>query len=179
MNNTLMSLILACAVAATGYVIFDRYQSSRPDGISSGSALRKLLPTLDGGQAQPGSMSPKPDTAKIFKCFINGKMVYTNQQCPEGAKRREVKLRESSGFVGLPNPRPEESTEKRIGAEKEPRPPVYRSQPMKTAGDECAALKKRIEVLDGMARQPQSGQSQDWMRQERSKARARQQAIQC
>jgi hypothetical protein len=44
---------------------------------------------------------------------------------------------------------------------------------------ECQLLDKRIEELDAMARQPQSGSTQDWIRSDRQKARDRQFALRC
>lgn len=45
--------------------------------------------------------------------------------------------------------------------------------------DPCKALDERIEHLDSIARQPQSGQMQDWLRGERKQARDRQFALRC
>ena len=53
--------------------------------------------------------------------------------------------------------------------------------PAATAGSkaECAQLDRRVEELDAMARQPQSGQTQDWIRAQRQNARDRQFALRC
>lgn len=44
---------------------------------------------------------------------------------------------------------------------------------------ECKALEARITQLDNMARQPQTGQMQDWIRDQKSKARDRQFGLRC
>jgi hypothetical protein len=44
---------------------------------------------------------------------------------------------------------------------------------------ECQSLDKQVEHLDAMARQPQSGQMQDWIRAQRQKARERQFSLRC
>ena len=44
---------------------------------------------------------------------------------------------------------------------------------------ECKALDARIAQYDSMARQPQSGQTQDWIAAQRKKARDRQFGIRC
>lgn len=44
---------------------------------------------------------------------------------------------------------------------------------------ECAALDAHIKQLDAMARQPQSGQMQDWIRKQRQDARSRQSSLRC
>ncbi|MES2978033.1 MAG: hypothetical protein V4731_06400 [Pseudomonadota bacterium] len=45
--------------------------------------------------------------------------------------------------------------------------------------DECKALNAQVAHFDAMARQPQSGQMQDWLRGEKRKARDRQFEIKC
>lgn len=44
---------------------------------------------------------------------------------------------------------------------------------------ECKALNAQIQQYDSMARQPQSGQTQDWITAQRKKARDRQFQIKC
>jgi len=44
---------------------------------------------------------------------------------------------------------------------------------------ECMALAERIQALDSSARQPQSGQMQDWIRAERTAAVSRRAALHC
>ncbi len=66
---------------------------------------------------------------------------------------------------------------------------LYRPQPSEggivslsgrpSGAGECAALEARIQQLDAMARQPQSGFTQDWIRSERRAARDRQTALRC
>lgn len=52
------------------------------------------------------------------------------------------------------------------------------SQQPSTSG-ECTVLKNRVAELDAMARQPQTGQTQDWISGEKAKARARQFQLRC
>jgi hypothetical protein len=59
---------------------------------------------------------------------------------------------------------------------------VQSAPPPATAPDhraECHGLDKEVERLDALARQPQSGQMQDWIRTQRQKARDRQFALRC
>jgi hypothetical protein len=62
---------------------------------------------------------------------------------------------------------------------------VVQSAPATTAAEapsnkaECTLLDHRVNQLDDMARQPQSGATQDWIRSERQKARDRQFALRC
>lgn len=45
--------------------------------------------------------------------------------------------------------------------------------------ENCLALDRKVNELDAMARQPQTGQTQDWIRQERKKARDQQVGASC
>lgn len=47
------------------------------------------------------------------------------------------------------------------------------------APDECKLLDERIQRLDSMARQPQSGATQDWISEHRRAARSRQFQLRC
>ncbi len=62
-------------------------------------------------------------------------------------------------------------------------PPASRapSQTAKTPAptDECRLLDERIHRLDSMARQPQSGATQDWIAERRREARSRQFELRC
>lgn len=44
---------------------------------------------------------------------------------------------------------------------------------------ECVSLKERVAYLDSMARQPQTGQMQDWIKEQKSHARSRQFQLHC
>jgi hypothetical protein len=53
------------------------------------------------------------------------------------------------------------------------------ANPQAVRRGECKALDARITHLDAMARQPQSAQTQDWIRSQRKEARDRQFALRC
>jgi hypothetical protein len=56
---------------------------------------------------------------------------------------------------------------------------VIPNSPVPSTGVECKALDAQITQFDAMARQPQSGQMQDWITGEKRKARDRQFRIRC
>lgn len=73
-------------------------------------------------------------------------------------------------------------------AEQQRRPPPASAAPTNTAAEdsaaqqrvaECRSLDARVNYLDSMARQPQSGAMQDWLRGERKLARDRQFSLRC
>ena len=56
---------------------------------------------------------------------------------------------------------------------------THRSSPVPNPRAVCPALKARIVQLDSMARQPQTGQMQDWISAEKAKVRSRQFQLHC
>ncbi len=67
-----------------------------------------------------------------------------------------------------------QAAERNIALESAPMPAAAPSNK-----SECQSLDKQVEHLDAMARQPQSGQMQDWIRAQRQKARERQFSLRC
>lgn len=60
-----------------------------------------------------------------------------------------------------------------------PRPVVIQQQTQQDPKAECKALDTRVTWLDSMARQPQSGYTQDWITAEKKAARDRQFRMKC
>lgn len=56
---------------------------------------------------------------------------------------------------------------------------VVETSPAQDRTAECRSLDARVNYLDSMARQPQSGAMQDWIRSERKIARDRQFSLRC
>lgn len=56
---------------------------------------------------------------------------------------------------------------------------VQQQMPQSARHAECASLAQTILNLDSQARQPQSGQMQDWIKGQRQQARDRQYRLQC
>ena len=92
-------------------------------------------------------------------------------------------------IVNVPNGLPweqkvslaEQEASQRRAAESSVSQPVVSSSVSASAANqsECEALDAQIVQLDAMARQPQSGQTQDWIASQRKKARDRQFQIRC
>lgn len=57
--------------------------------------------------------------------------------------------------------------------------PVQQLPAQPSTAELCARLTERVSYLDSMARQPQSGPTQDWIRGERQKARDQQFRLRC
>lgn len=118
---------------------------------------------------------------EIFKCVVNGNTTYSNEPCVTKTAQKNLVLNESQGIISPPKERLEDLTAKRHAAEAAYQRNVSQqiARPAQSPKVECEALNKYIEQLDSMSRQAQSGQMQDWIRQERQKARDRQFHILC
>jgi hypothetical protein len=191
MNKELtLSFLLACAVV-TG-VLWLIAASDRPvqePNIPDSAAKAFPHQTHVTNVPEPASASNLPPSAVeqeirssaggIVKCTVNGKTIYSDQKCPDGARTHQVQLHDTAGVISPKKETLAQLTAQRTAAENvrvgSPQPPA--AAPSNQA--ECESLNKHIDWLDSMARQPQSGQKQDWIRQERRKARDRQIAIQC
>ncbi len=80
----------------------------------------------------------------------------------EQVKRAERVRQQGEALTAAPPPAP-------------PAPPQPRHDPKA----ECKRLAERVDHLDSMARQPQSGATQEWITREKKKTRDRQWALRC
>lgn len=146
-----------------------------------------IRPPIDppSKQRPMSSQNSQPDAiaqpGKVTKCIVNGKILYSNEACPKGAKVQAVQLHDTAGVVSPPKEELADLTARRIASER-----VYsqRSQQQVSVLEsskkaECDELGKYIEWLDGMARQPQSGQMQDWIKERKAATQSRQYVLHC
>ncbi len=156
--------------------------------------LRRAVP--QPASAVPSHYRPQMPIQVVYKCVVNGRVTYSGPDDCKGGMGSTLDI--------LPGPRPESSValpSARIAAQREaPRPaeqPVPRQ--LQAAADEaaqavarahgqqlaasrqaeCRQLDDSIRNLDSQARQPSSGQMQDWIRSQRTDARSRQFALHC
>ena len=114
----------------------------------------------------------------VIKCIVQGKVSYGDATCPLGAITRNIATNSNQNvMVAVKAPVAEEVTNAPQTF------PLYAQNQPNAAyvavKAECTALEERIKYLDSLARQPQSGQTQDWIRGERDKARSRQFSLKC
>lgn len=121
--------------------------------------------------AQPGSRT-------VTKCVVNGKTSYSDGDCATGAIASQVVTKANHNLMDAV----------RMPVVTQAIEPVSQSSVVVQGNQgsdyaamkaECAALDEHIKYLDAMARQPQGAQTQDWIRDERKKARDRQSRIPC
>jgi len=138
--------------------------------------------------AEPTQAIVLPETREVAKCIVNGRASYGQGDCAGGtravipiaagptyeqqqeAEARAASLAERAAAVDR-RLAWEEAHRARTTARVSP------SGDLKAA--ECAALDGAIHGLDAQARQPHGGSMQDWIKDERLKARSRQYALRC
>lgn len=127
-----------------------------------------------------------PDTlhpSQVFRCTVNGKTVYADSPCGAPAQTRRLALSDaSSGFASPPRESLEDLTARRIASEQAYQRSIQ-ALPAPTQVDmrkmECDDLARRIDWLDATARAPQSGQTQDWLKADKSRVQTRQFDLRC
>lgn len=187
-----VSFLVACAlVTGVLWLIIESDQGAHKQKIPAPSPNASLPPPHVADVPRPASDSSlqssaarqgiRPGGSGIINCTVNGKTIYSDQECPDGARTHQVTLHDTAGVISPKKETLLHQPSQRVAAENTQfiPPQSLADAPPQTIQAECAYLNLHIEQLDSMARQPQSGQMQDWIRQERRNARDRQFAIQC
>jgi hypothetical protein len=139
----------------------------------------------------------------VTKCTVNGKTIYTDAVCPSNAKSKDVEMSHAAGVVS-PDRATVDDTMNRMRDENWANAvpgrsitrtttrnghtttntinnPLSQSRPAGAATTrfDCRASSDRVSQLDSMARQPQSGRTQDWIKDEKQKERSLQYRASC
>lgn len=125
----------------------------------------------DGGQWSAGART-------VTKCVVNGHATFTDQECPHDSVASSVTV--NTANVGTVAPRTTATTNVQVDvapAAQLPTPVVR--PPVDARSLECPALELQIKQIDAMARQPQSGQIQDALAEQKKKLQSRQFALHC
>lgn len=133
------------------------------------------LPPLPSYQNTPDA---QPGSRTVTKCVVNGKTSYSDGNCATDAIASQVVTKANHNLMDAV--RIPKITQ---AAEPVPQPSVAvqgtQGSDYTAMKAECEALDEHIKYLDAVARQPQGPQMQDWIREERKKARDRQARIPC
>lgn len=152
---------------------------------------QRALPRPAG--AAPSRYRPQTQTQVVYKCVVNGRVTYSGPDDCKGGMASTLDILPGPDSVALPTAR--------IAAQRETTRPAEQpvTQQLQAAADEaaqaltraheqqlaasrraeCLQLDDIIRNLDSQARQPSSGQTQDWIRSQRTDARSRQFALHC
>lgn len=174
------ALFLFACIAGLGYNLID-WRGQTP-GASNKPVAAKPDPTPPVQQSQPQQApptAPDPGTRIVTKCVTNGKTTYGDGGCAQGATATPLTTKADYNLVAGMTPA-QMNAANRIKPESASLSVFSQNgnSPPTSAGD-CKGLDEYIKYLDAMARQPQSASVQDWIRDERKKARDRQFAIHC
>lgn len=120
-------------------------------------------------------------TTTVSKCIVNGTTSYSDGPCPGGALSSQITTHANHNLMAAV--RPQAAGRTQAQAIERPRPVIVVQEDAVPAAvthqAECQYLDAQIAHWDAMARQPQSGQMQDWIREQRKQARDRQFRIRC
>ena len=143
--------------------------------------------------ATPSRHRPQTQTQVVYKCVVNGRVTYSGPDDCKGGMASTLDILPGPDSVALPTARVAAQREAARPAEQPPAPQlqaaadeaaqaVARAHEQQLAAlrhAECRQLDDSVRNLDSRARQPSSGQTQDWIRSQRTDARSRQFALHC
>ena len=144
---------------------------------------RAASPIQPAARLAPAPSQALPDAtpgiAKVTKCVgNNGGTTYGDAACPKGSASSQLTLRANHNLMAAVRPqapRPAEPPEEPAVAVAQ----THSGDDAAVKKAECRSLDTQIERWDAMARQPQSAQTQDWIKDERKKARDKQFRLSC
>ena len=177
-TSWLLMLLIFVAVAYLGFKLVQWLENSRQPNRTIETVYRQWVQPLSKEARTPSAPSRPVESNVVTKCVVQGKVSYGDSDCPPGAITSKVATNTTQNLlasVKVPIAAPATSQEQSPPITAQVNPGVSNAA-VKT---ECATLEASIKYLDSMARQPQSGQTQDWIREERKKARDRQVRIPC
>lgn len=177
-------VILVLLYLAGDWVLNQRTPSKRghqapaePEQVERPASASKPL----SRQAMPDPTYPRmpetnDNTRTVTKCVVNGKTSYGDGDCVRGATTSQVTTRADHNV--MQPVRPSAAPPREVTYVQET-VVTQSTDALDTKKSECTWIDERIKYLDAMARQPQSGQMQDWITAERKRLRDRQFRIPC
>jgi hypothetical protein len=147
--------------------------------VAAPAALRALPTARTNSDAEQPNLPPVQGS--VNKCLINGRVIYSDGSCPQGASVEALKLQtypkgetprvvREAAAVSVQQPEPAAVQQPTLHTPSQ-------AAPVKAA--ECGYLDEAIKQIDIEALKPQSLQRQDWLRAERKKARDKQFFLGC
>ena len=164
-----------------------RPASSKPEPVTQ---VARPSPPAEQPQARPVNPrptelpaypAPQAGSVVVTKCVAKDKTGYSEGACPPGSIASAVAIDPRVNVIEAPRIAITEPAVEAPAAA-QPSNSVRVSQVDYAHLDrkaECQALNAHIEKLDAWSRQPQTAQLQDWIRDERKKARDKQFGIRC
>jgi hypothetical protein len=202
-TNTLFMVLVFVAALFLLYKLADWQLSKRASNLAAQAAPSIPLTPRQPGLGQNASTMPltreprsalphypeAPEATEasetttgnriVTKCTVNGKTSYGDGPCASGATPAQVTTRTDQNI--LQPVRLSAHIEPEAAFSPAPAVIAQNAEPSNYAAKkiDCESLDARIQYLDSLGRQPQSGQTMDWIKDERKKARDRQFRIPC
>ena len=131
-------------------------------------------------QPQPAApATPAPGTRIVTKCVVNGKTIYSDDACPQGAAGAQVVTKADHNLMTGLSPSQMAAADRIQPAA----PSLSTIAPSANATpdkrSECVFIDAEIKRLDALARQPLNGHTQDEITRIRKELRDRQFRIHC
>ncbi len=171
----LLALVFVAGLLYAGYQSID-WGKDKP--MQNKLPIVATTPSPPPQPAQPQAPLTEPGSRVVTKCTGGGKTTYSDGDCPQGSATSQLFTKADYNLVAGLTPQ-QLAAVKRLDAQAATAATVAQNSPVVTDTSECKALDAQIASLDAMARQPQTMQMQDWIRDQRKKARDRQFAIRC
>lgn len=187
--GTLSKIVIFVAILVLLYLAADWKLNQRAAGKIATPSPTEVEPvkrpsTTSTRPPQPSTPERSPpdipqvtgNTRTVTKCVVNGKTSYGDGECGRGAVASQVTTRTDHNLMDAVRPTVSSRQETTIVNETVV---THNTNPANDSKSECGYLDQQIKNLDSMARQPQTGQMQDWITGERKKLRDRQFRIPC
>lgn len=115
----------------------------------------------------------------VTKCMVNGQVTFTDSDCPTGSKVSSVTV--NTAYVGTVAPQMPITASPQVQYQSVATnlPTAGTVGKSSTRNAECGYLDEQIKLIDSLARQPQSAQTQDNLSAQRKRFRSRQYELHC
>jgi hypothetical protein len=114
--------------------------------------------------------------------MVNGQVIFTDRDCPSGAKETSVTVNMANMGTVAPQvqqPAPVPVQQRNVVTTTTTYTTNGSAANVSGRAAECAYLDIRIKQIDSMARQPLSGQAQDGLSAEKARLRSKQYELHC
>jgi hypothetical protein len=119
------------------------------------------------------------DTQTITKCLVKGKVILTDRECPSGSVKSSVMVNTANVGTVAPSMSATEPPQIQHQVVVVNAPVAGTTGSASTRNAECGYLDEQIKLIDALARQALSGQSQDSLISQRKRFRSRQAELHC
>lgn len=172
-KETIFSLLLAAVVVLGGISLMSKSIKPIPENVNNQS-IKKDSGTPNQLQTYaPIEQLPEitPRTSSINKCFLAGKVIYSDVECASNSRKTTVKIEDSEG-IDSPDRETVTATMKRMIAENKRNREASTNQVAsleipKNIDPLCTNYKNQMQYLEAQAKQPNSVDAANRIRKEK------------